>query len=135
MSGVPERAPPAAPEEEATVVSQPEPVSAASTLAPGETGPLPYTPSLSDLMSNADTDLWRWEQTLVGADQVAQEWLQQEEVGQNGARHVEALQPTEEITATLRLVWSRDAGHLEEHEGDDASSSWLGTGDHASVNS
>ncbi len=82
-------------------------------------------------MSNVDTDLWHWEQTLVGADQVAQEWLQQEEVGQN----VEALQATEQITATLRLVWARDAGHLEEHEGEDASSSWLGTGDHASVNS
>jgi hypothetical protein len=125
----------AAPEEETTVAPQPEPASGTSGPAPGETAPLPYTPSLSELMDNTDADLWHWEQTLVGVDQVAQEWLQQEEVGQNGSRHVDAVQTTEQITATLHLVWSRDATHLEANEGGDASSSWLGTGDHASIHS
>ncbi len=100
--------------------TQPPPAPAAPQAAPQEPGPAPIPQIMMAAPAN-DLDIATWEESLVGANQIAPEWLRRaEDIGYS--KQSAAPQETkEEWSATLRLVWSRSSQSVEtRHNGGSA---------------
>ncbi len=80
--------------------------------APEESRPVPLPPVRMEMAD--DLTLAAWEQSLVGGNQVAPEWLRlAEAAGQSAMQRTAQHEASDKRSATLRLVWSQLAKNVD----------------------